>query len=97
MNPRQSRLGVPSVTHLGTALNLFLDCYMEEEGLEPRLFTDPRMIDSFIVERALPSSGNLPFVCIDKYGDPQNFFLYEPFRLTPRGRTLRTVMNLWLC
>ena len=29
MNPRQSRLGVPSVTHLGTAFNLFLDCYIK--------------------------------------------------------------------
>ena len=33
MNPRQSRLGVPSVTHLVTAFNLRIDCYMVEEGV----------------------------------------------------------------
>ena len=32
MNPRQSRLGVPSVTHLVTHLPLRIDCYMVEEG-----------------------------------------------------------------
>ena len=34
MNPRQSELGMPLVTHLVTAFNLFIGCDMEEEGLE---------------------------------------------------------------
>ena len=77
MNPRQSILGVPSVTHLGTAFNLFLDCYMEEEGLEPRLFTDPRMIDSFFVERAREPYRRLE-TCIDNEG-PAKFFCTSLF------------------
>ena len=52
MNPHQSRLGVPTVTLLVTPRNLILDCDMVEEGVEPRLFTDPRMIDSFFAEES---------------------------------------------
>ena len=32
MNPRQSRLGMPLVTHLVTAFNLFIGCDMVEVG-----------------------------------------------------------------